>query len=82
VQAFRNLKAALEAVGATPADVVSSTFYVVDLDEEKTGLFVAGMNAALDGQPFPPNASTLVGVTRLGHPAMKVEISAVAAIPG
>jgi enamine deaminase RidA (YjgF/YER057c/UK114 family) len=82
VQAFRNLKAALAAVGATPADVVSSTFYVVDLDEEKTGFFVAGMNAALDGQSFPPNASTLVGVTRLGHPAMKVEISAVAAIPG
>ena len=82
VQAFRNLKAALAAVGATPADVVSSTFYVVELDEEKTGLFVAGMNAALDGKPFPPNASTLVGVTRLGHPAMRVEISAVAAIPG
>jgi enamine deaminase RidA (YjgF/YER057c/UK114 family) len=82
VQAFRNLKAALAAVGASPADVVSSTFYVVDLDAEKTDRFVAGMNAALDGQPFPPNASTLVGVTRLGHPAMKVEISAVAAIPG
>ena len=82
VQAFRNLKAALAAVGATPADVVSSTFYVVDLDGEKTDQFVAGMTAALDGQPFPPNASTLVGVTRLGHPAMKVEISAVAAISG
>jgi len=82
IQAFRNLKAALAAVGATPADVVSTTFYVVDLDEAKTGEFVAGMNAALDGNPFPPNASTLVGVTRLGHPAMKVEISAVAAIPG
>ncbi len=82
MQAFLNLKAALAAVGATPADVVSSTFYVVDLDGEKTDQFVAGMNAALDGQPFPPNASTIVGVTRLGHPAMKVEISAVAAIPG
>ena len=82
VQAFRNLTAALAAVGASPADVVSTTFYVVELDEEKTGQFVAGMNAALDGKPFPPNASTLVGVTRLGHPAMRVEISAVAAIPG
>lgn len=81
VQAFRNLRAALAAVGATPADVVSSTFYVVDLDAAKTEQFVAGMNTALDGEPFPPNASTLVGVTRLGHPAMKVEISAVAAIP-
>jgi enamine deaminase RidA (YjgF/YER057c/UK114 family) len=40
------------------------------------------MNEALDGAPFPPNASTIAGVTRLGHPAMKVEISAVAAISG
>jgi len=82
VQAFQNLKAALAAVGATPADVVSSTFYVVGLDGESTEVFVAAMNAALDGAAFPPNASTLVGVTRLGHPAMRIEISAVAAIPG
>ena len=81
VQAFRNLAAALAAVGASPADVVSSTFYIVGLDDETTAIFVSAMNAALDGQAFPPNASTLVGVTRLGHPAMKIEISAVAAIP-
>jgi enamine deaminase RidA (YjgF/YER057c/UK114 family) len=81
VQAFRNLEAALAAVGATPADVVSSTFYIVGLDGESTDVFVAAMNAALDGRPFPPNASTLVGVTRLGHPDMRIEISAVAAIP-
>lgn len=81
IQAFRNLKAALAAVQAKPSDVVSSTFYVVGLDGEATDIFVAAMNAALDGEPFPPNASTLVGVTRLGHPAMRVEISAVAAIP-
>jgi enamine deaminase RidA (YjgF/YER057c/UK114 family) len=82
VQAFQNLKAALAAVGATPADVVSSNFYIVGLDGERTDIFVEAMNAALDGKPFPPNASTLVGVTRLGHPDMLVEISAVAAIPG
>jgi enamine deaminase RidA (YjgF/YER057c/UK114 family) len=81
VQAFRNLAAALAAVGASPADVVSSTMYVVGLDEATTATFVVAMNEALDGMPFPPNASTLVGVTRLGHPAMKVEISAVASIP-
>jgi enamine deaminase RidA (YjgF/YER057c/UK114 family) len=81
VQAFRNLKAALAAVGAKPTDVVSSTMYVVGLDEATTAIFVSAMNEALDGQPFPPNASTLVGVNRLGHPAMKVEISAVASIP-
>ena len=82
VQAFQNLKAALAAVGATPADVVSSNFYIVGLDGERTDIFVEAMNAALDGNPFPPNASTLVGVTRLGHPDMLVEISAVAAVPG
>ena len=80
VQAFRNVKAALAAVGATPADVVSSTFYVVGLNEETTQTFVAAMNVALDGQPFPPNASTLVGVTRLGAPGMLIEIAAVASI--
>jgi len=81
VQAFRNLKAALAAAGATPADVVSSTMYVVGLDETTTAIFVSAMNEALDGKAFPPNASTLVGVSRLGHPAMKVEISAVASVP-
>jgi len=40
------------------------------------------MDTAPDGKPFPPNASTLVGVTKPGHPAMTVEVSAVAAIPG
>ena len=81
VQAFRNLTAALAAVGAAPTDVVSSTFYVVDLDEERTATFVAAMNEALDGDVFPPNASSLIGVTRLGVSSMLVEISAVAAVP-
>jgi enamine deaminase RidA (YjgF/YER057c/UK114 family) len=80
IQAFRNVKAALAAVGAMPADVVSSTFYIVGLNEETTQTFVAAMNVALDGQPFPPNASTLVGVTRLGAPGMLIEIAAVALI--
>ncbi len=81
IQAFVNLRTALAGVGASPAHVLSSTIYVVDLDEAKTETFVAAMKTALDGQPFPPNASTLVGVTRLGHPQMLIEISAVAAVP-
>jgi enamine deaminase RidA (YjgF/YER057c/UK114 family) len=82
VQAFRNLKAALTAVGATPQDVVSTTFYLVGLDEASTATFIAAMNTALDGEAFPPNASSLIGVARLGHPEMRIEISAVAAVPG
>ncbi|MFO1509194.1 MAG: RidA family protein [Steroidobacteraceae bacterium] len=81
VQAFVNLRTALAGVGASPAHVLSSTIYVVDLDEAKTATFVAAMKVALDDQPFPPNASTLVGVTRLGHPQMLIEISAIAALP-
>lgn len=81
-QAFKNLRLALGAVGATPADVLSTTMYVVDLDEEKTATFVDAMRVALDGECFPPNASTIVGVTRLGDPRMRVEISAIASIPG
>lgn len=80
VQAFRNLAHALEAAGSAPADVLSSTMYVVDLDEEKTDIFVDAMRIALDGQCFPPHASTLVGVTRLGEPRMLVEISAIATV--
>ncbi|HQR04844.1 MAG: RidA family protein [Proteobacteria bacterium] len=80
VQAFRNLRTALAGLGVGPERVVSSTMYVVDLDDERAATFVRAMNEALDGQPFPPNASTLVGVTRLGMAGMLVEISAVAVI--
>ena len=79
-QAFRNLALALEAVGATPADVVSSHMFVKDLSAEAAQQFMLGMNEALDGQPFPPNASSLIGVQGLAAPGMLVEISAVAVI--
>ena len=38
------------------------------------------MGQALDGEPFPPNASTLVGVTQLAYPEMLIEISAIAVL--
>ena len=80
VQAFRNLRTALQALGVGPDRVVSSTMYVVGLDEERSATFVRAMNVALDGEPFPPNASSLIGVARLGHPEMLVEISAIAVL--
>lgn len=81
VQAFTNLRHALAAAGARPEDVVSSNMYVVGLDDDKLAAFVKGMEVALDGKAFPPNASTIVGVTRLGEPRMLVEVSAIASIP-
>lgn len=80
IYAFRNVARALDAIGATPTDVVSMTFYVVGLSDEKFGQFVEGMNIALDGKPFPPNASSLIGVEKLGAEGLQIEISAVVAI--
>ena len=81
-QAFRNLRTALAAVGAGPEHVVSSTMYVVNLHPDALAAFARGMNEALDGRPFPPNASTLVGVQSLAYPGMLVEICATAVLSG
>jgi enamine deaminase RidA (YjgF/YER057c/UK114 family) len=81
-QAFQNLRTALAAAGAGPEHVVSSTMYVVNLHPEALAAFARGMNHALDGGPFPPNASTLVGVQSLAFPGMLVEICATAVLPG
>lgn len=80
-QAFRNLATALAAVGAGPEHVVSSTMYVVNLHPEALEAFARGMSDAQDGRPFPPNASTLVGVQSLAYPGMLVEICATAVLP-
>lgn len=77
-QAFRNLVKALDALGATPAQVVSSTMYIVGLTPAVLEQFSGAMNEALDGKPFPPNAATMVGVEKLAFPEMLVEISAIA----
>lgn len=80
VLAFGNVAHALKALGASPTDVVSMNFYVVGLTDERFQIFVDAMNVALDGQPFPPNASSLIGVERLGLEGLQVEISAVVAV--
>lgn len=80
VLAFGNVARALEALGASTADVVSMTFYVVGLTDEKFQAFVQAMNVALDGRPFPPNASSMIGVERLALEGLQIEMSAVVAI--
>ena len=81
-QAFRNLRTALAAAGAKPEHVVASTMYVKELHPEALAAFARGMNEALDGKPFPPNASTLVGLQSLAFPGMLVEVCATAVVPG
>lgn len=65
----------LDAVGATPADVCKVTVYVTDMAER------ARINIAREeffGATRP--ASTLVQVTALVRPELRVEIEAVAAL--
>jgi enamine deaminase RidA (YjgF/YER057c/UK114 family) len=81
VQAFRNLRTAVESVGGGIEHVVSANMYVVGLDAERVEIFTRAMAEALDGQAFPPNASTMIGVQALAGEGMLVEISAIAALP-
>ena len=65
----------------TVENIVSTTMYIVEIDAEKVEIFTRAMAEALDGEPFPPSASTMVGVRGLALDGMLVEISAVAALP-
>ena len=80
-RAFQNLKIAVESLGGRVEHIVSTTMYIVDITPEKVEIFSRAMNEALDGEPFPPNASSMIGVQGLAGEGMLVEISAVAVIP-
>ncbi|MBI4782807.1 MAG: RidA family protein [Oscillatoriophycideae cyanobacterium NC_groundwater_1537_Pr4_S-0.65um_50_18] len=77
-QAFTNLRTALEAVGATPEQVVKITVLSVNHDSEKQRLISAERNAMWQGDRKP--ASTLIPVPRLAVDEALFEIDAVAAI--
>ncbi|MBV8135708.1 MAG: RidA family protein [Deltaproteobacteria bacterium] len=77
-QAASNLKLALEAAGATAADIVKTNTYIVNykqadysaLREARAELFPSG----------EPPASTLVGVTSLAVDGLMVEMEAIAVV--
>ncbi len=78
-QALANLKAVLEAAGATPADIVRLRTYVVDHSPDKLGPVLGEVGAFFgDGTP-PPN--TFLGVPALALPDFLVEIEAIAVVP-
>ena len=77
--ALRNLRIALEASGATLADIAKVTTYMVDYSwDALEGLLTA--TKEVFGDPYPLAANTLVGVTALWLPELLVEIEAVAVI--
>jgi enamine deaminase RidA (YjgF/YER057c/UK114 family) len=72
--ALQNLTTVLGAAGLSISDVVKLTVYTTDVDE----LLAAYGSAAEVLAPNLP-AMTLIGVTRLAFPELKVEIDAIAA---
>lgn len=78
-QYYVNISAALDAAGASMADLTHSTLYVVDLDEAKGELILEGRRRVEQRlgivlqQPF-----TAVGVTSLWSTGHLIEIQAVA----
>ena len=77
-QVMQNLQTALQAAGATFADVVKITTYVVDYTPEQRAI-IAGVRGPFFPKDKPP-ASTLVGVAALAAADWLIEIEAVAVI--
>ena len=75
-QVFQNLQAALQAVGATFADVVKLTYFVVDMSQMQVIREVR--NRYLDTSHYP--ASTAIGVTQLVRKELLLEVEAVAVV--
>ena len=74
-QVFRNMKLVLDAAGASFADILKVTVYLLDVDDRAK---INPVRKEFFGAARP--ASTLIGVKELAIPGMKVEIEAVAAL--
>ena len=77
--AWRNLKTALGAAGATIDDVAKITIYVVDYGWDAVEALTKAAGEVFDGPP-PLTANTLVGVSALWLPDLLVEIEAIAVL--
>jgi enamine deaminase RidA (YjgF/YER057c/UK114 family) len=76
-QALRNVTTALQAAGASFADVAKTTVYVVDWRPEKMAdLFAGAQRAGLESI----GVTTLIGVAALAEPDLLVEIDVTAVV--
>lgn len=79
---FRNIGTVLEGIGAGFADIVELTTYLVG--EDSRAPWLASRDAVyrehFGGGPYPPN--TLLIISGLVRPEMKVEVSAIVRLPG
>ena len=79
-QVLLNTLAILAADGAGPEHVVRMTWYVVDIDEYRSGLAEIGaIYKAIMGRNFP--AMAVVEVGSLVEPEARIEIETTAVVP-
>ena len=76
-QVLENMDRILGAAGASFADVLRVTVYLTDVNDRQA---VNVVRKEFFGESRP--ASTLIGVSELVVPGMKIEIEAVAGLPG
>lgn len=79
VQAFRNLRVAIEAGGARPEHVVKITALFVDYKREDLEVFTRELHALFPRDKLP--TSTAIGVQKLARDGLLFEIEAIAAVP-
>jgi enamine deaminase RidA (YjgF/YER057c/UK114 family) len=78
-QALGNLLVALRAAGGEPADLVSLTVYIVDMDDyQANAREIGAVWRRLVGSDYPAMAG--IGVSRLWDRDALVEVQGVAAI--
>ncbi len=78
-QVFRSLAHNLRAAGAGWSDVVKVNGYMVRLNSEAVNVYREVRSRYLDPKRMP--ASTLVGVERLVHDDLLIEVEVIAAVP-
>ena len=80
VKALENLGHSLEAAGATPADVAFLRIYVAGYEPSHAGAIGRAVSAFFG--ETPPPAQTLLGVQALATPELRIELEALAVLPG
>lgn len=73
-QAYRNLAAVLDAIGAEPRQIAKLTTYVVDYDESQIELLTRSVHELCGDNP---PAQTLVPVPRLALDGLLFEVEAI-----
>ena len=76
-QVMANLRAIIEATGATMQDVVKITCFLTDVND-----YAAYSKVRSETWPSNPPASSTVMVAALVRPELLVEVEAIASVPG